>query len=400
MRRLPAIALGVVVVLASASLPVGAAAGPGPRAPVPDEYRPLANELDAAMAAFRADLSGKRPKDARPPVISAELLTANGNQGPTLLDPTALDRNRFLLDALEQLGARGVAVDIPYPLLAPTFPRHDEYLAFYKAVADDVRGRGMKLLIETQVVFTGTPYSPLDIDYSAMPLDEFLAGRTAQTVLIAHELRPDYLAFTTEQATDAMLTRQPVTTDRYVQFVDDTVAAVGDAPGVRLGAGSGSWESEEFVRRIATRTTLDFVDIHVYPLAVPGRNLLEVARHMARIARANGKQVVIGEAWLYKASKAELAGGLDFTSALPRDSLSFWAPYDADFVRTIGALARSEGVSLVIFYWAQYLFAYPEPAATSATDGRAALQASNAAAAAAILAGERTRVGRAFRRQA
>jgi hypothetical protein len=145
---------------------------------VPDQYRALADELDAELASFRAGLAPKRSSSGtRPPVISAELLTANGNQGPALLAPRALDVNRFFLDGLERVGARGVAVDIPYPLLAPDYPGHDEYLSFYKAVAADVRRRNMKLLIETQVVFTGTPYSRLDIDYASMSLDDFLGNR-------------------------------------------------------------------------------------------------------------------------------------------------------------------------------------------------------------------------------
>jgi len=73
-----------------------------------------------------------------------------------------------------------------------------------------LRARGLKLMIETQVVFTNTPYSQLDIDYSSMSVDALLAGRTAQTLRIADELRPDYLAFTTEQSTDAMLTHQQI----------------------------------------------------------------------------------------------------------------------------------------------------------------------------------------------
>jgi hypothetical protein len=367
---------------------------------VPDQYRALADELDSELATFRAGLAPKPPKGARPPVISAELLTANGNQGVALLAPRALDVNRFFLDGLERVGARGVAVDIPYPLLAPDYPRHNEYLAFYKSVVADVRHRNMKLLIETQVVFTGTPYSRLDIDYASMPLDDFLAARARQTALIARELRPDYLAFTTEQSTDAMLSKQPVTTDRYVQFVDDTIAEVGRVKGVKLGAGSGNWENEAFVRRIAEHSKLAFVDVHVYPLATPSQNLLDAARRMVKVARANHKEVVIGETWLYKVAKAELAARVDFLTALPRDSLAFWAPYDARFVDAMCDFARAEGVALVSFYWGQYLFAYPPLEATSVTDPRAALQASNVAAVAAIQAGDTSPTGLVFQRRA
>jgi hypothetical protein len=333
-------------------------------------------------------------------VIAAELLTANGNQGARLLEPNALAVNRWMLDALVRIGARGVAVDIPYPLLDPGQPRSDEYMAFYEQVVRDVRARGLKLMIETQVVFTNTPYSQLDIDYSSLPLDAFLAGRTAQTVRIAHELRPDYLAFTTEQSTDAMLTHQQVSTDRYVQFVNDTIRAVGSVKGVALGAGSGNWEQPALVERLAADPAVDFVDVHIYPLAVPGLDLLAAARHMVDVARRHHKQVVIGEAWLYKASAAEVAGGVDFVSVIPRDSLAYWAALDADYVDTISRFARATGISFVGFYWAQFLFGYPALDATSATDPRRALTASNAAAGVAINAHETTPAGEAFRRNA
>jgi hypothetical protein len=185
-----------------------------------------------------------------------------------------------------------------------------------------------------------------------------------------------------------------------VQFVDDTIAAVGNVEGVALGAGSGSWESPELVDRLAADPRVDFVDVHVYPLAVAGRSLLDAARHMVDVARGHHKQVVIGEAWLYKASDAEVARGVDFVSVIPRDSLAYWAPLDADYVRTISELARRTGVAMVSFYWAQFLFAYPPLGATSATDPLVALRASNAAAATAMQAGETTPAGDMFRRYA
>jgi hypothetical protein len=391
-----AIAFTAAAVLSTAS----AAAAPVPYPPVPADAQATADELAASLAAFRASLPKRPPARAKPPVVASELLTANGNLGERLLDPAARVKNLVMLDALQRIGARGVGVDIPYPLLDPGYPRNEEYLAYYEQVARDVRERGLTLMVESQVVFTNTPYSSLAIDYASMPLDEFLAGRTRQVVRIAREIRPDYLAFTTEQGTDQMLTHQPVSTDRYVQFVDDTIAAVGDVKGVALGAGSGNWEGSQLVDRLAADPGVDFIDVHIYPLTVPGRNLLDAARSMVATARRHHKDAVIGEAWLYKASAAELARGVDFLSVIPRDSLAYWAPLDAEYVDTISRFARATGVSFVNFYWAQYFFGYPALAATSATDPAAALAASSSAGAAAILAKETTPAGEAFRRHA
>ena len=140
--------------------------------------------------------------------------------------------------------------------------------------------------------------------------------------------------------------------------------------------------------------------MHIYPLATPRLDLLAAARHMVDVARRHHKEVVVGEAWLYKASAAEVAGGVDFVSVIPRDSLAYWAPLDAGYIDTIARFAARHGISFVSFYWAQFLFGYPALEATSASDPRRALTASNAAAAVAINAHDTTPAGRAFRRNA
>jgi len=390
--------VSIAVVVRFGAAPAGAAptTTTTTASPVPAEFQATAAEMDAALTAALEALPSRPPRGAPPPIFAAELLTANGNQGPALLAPDAVAKNDILLDALQGLGAQGVTIDIPFPLLDPAYPRSAEYLAYYRQVVDDVRTRGMSILIETQVVFTGTPYSPLTIDYSAMPLDQYLSGRTQQTALIARELRPDYLAFATEQSTDAMLTGQLVSTDRYLQFVNDTIEAVGKVKGVKLGAGSGTWEDQEFVRAVIDDTDLDFVDLHIYPLEVAGTNLLTRTATLAADARKRGKEVVIGEAWAYKVSAAEIRAGIGFTTAYSRDALAFWTAIDAAFVRTVSTVARRTGVSFVSFYWAQFLFAYPDAGAATGADARTALQLANQAAAAAMRAGTSSPAGAAF----
>src|SRR5512141_413778 len=112
---------------------------------VPSGYRPLYLYLDQTLTYFQNRIdqrSGDRPKDV---VYATELITANGNRGPDLLTPQALAGVRVNLDALQRMGVEGVAVTIVYPVLDPAFPRHAEYEAFFKAVANEVRGRRMKL---------------------------------------------------------------------------------------------------------------------------------------------------------------------------------------------------------------------------------------------------------------
>jgi hypothetical protein len=90
------------------------------------------------------------------------------------------------------------------------------------------------------------------------------------------------------------------------------------------------WEQPDLVERLAADPAVDFVDLHIYPLATPRLDLLAAARHMVDVARRG----------------------------------------------------------------------YPALDATSPTDPRRALTASNAAAAVAIDAHETTPAGEAFRRNA
>ncbi len=359
---------------------------------VPDEWRALAAELAASLAAYDRSL----PEGGGTPVrMGVELLTANGNQGEVLLAPNASARDTLMLDALADLGVDTVTVDIPFPLLDPAYPRADEYLAYYRSLAEEIRRRGLGLMIETQVVFAGTEFSPLDIDYVAMPVEDFLAGRTAQTALIARELRPDQLAFLTEASTQEMLIGHPISEDRLVRFVQDTVSAAAE-PDVSLGAGQGSWEDPALTERLAADTDLDFIDIHVYPLATPGRDLLQAAAGMADVAHAHGKGAVIGEAWLYKVSKSEAGTTTTFTTAFDRDLDAYWSPLDAEFLRVTNRLAAHHGIDLVSYFWAQLLFAYlpdDSPADLPTADAR---RLANQRATAAMDGGERSDTGEAF----
>jgi hypothetical protein len=125
---------------------------------VPAAFRPLYDELRTRLEAAQAEFSGRAASD-RPPSLVLELLVANGNRGEDLLKPDTLATMRLFLDRFKELGAAGVAVQIVYPLLGKDYPRSDEYLNFYRTVADEVRKRGLTLIIATGAPFSGTEFS-------------------------------------------------------------------------------------------------------------------------------------------------------------------------------------------------------------------------------------------------
>ena len=171
--------------------------------------------------------------------------------------------------------------------------------------------------------------------------------------------------------------------------------------GVKLGAGSGSWERPELVQSVILEPSLDFVDIHIYPLSNGYTDYLQVAADWASAAVAAGKEVVIGEAGLYKVSVKELQSGMGFQEIYGRDAYSFWQPLDALFMQTIVELGRATGVRYISFFWSRYLFGYVDYAQVSpAATGAELQQAANLASWSAFVRGELSATGREFQRLA
>jgi hypothetical protein len=368
--------------------------------PVPAAFHPLYDELQTRLEAAQSYFAA-RPDAGGQPGLVLELLVANGNRGEDLLRPDTLDTTRLFLDRFKEIGARGVAVQIVYPLLGKDYPRSDEYLDFYRAVADEVRQRGLTLIVATGAPFAGTEFSTLHVDYSGKTPKSYLQERLDQASVIAGELRPDYLCLSEEQSTERMLTGLDITTNDYFDFLSSAPAAIESPSGVKLGAGSGSWERQDLVQRLIQETSLDFVDIHVYPLSSGFTDYLRVTADWASDARTAGKEVVIGEAWLYKASAEELQSGVGFQTLFGRDVYSFWQPLDVMFMDTAVELGRATGVSYLSFFWSRYLFGYVDYADLPlGATGQALQQAANLASWTAFARGELSATGREFRRLA
>ena len=367
---------------------------------VPVAFQPLYGELQSLLETAQAEFASQ-DKQGQPPSLVVELLTANGNRGEDLLQPANLDSTRRFLDRFKELGAWGVSVQIVYPLLDPNFPRHDEYLAFYRTVAADVRQRDLKLIIETGAPFIGTEFSPLHIDYTGKTSQSYLQERLAQATTIAHELRPDYLCLAEEQMTERMLTGLNITTDDYMSFLSSARATIEPPSGVKLGAGSGSWEKPDLIQRVTQETSLDFVDIHIYPLSNGITDYLQVTADWASAARVAGKEAVIGEAWLYKVSVKELQAGAGFQELFGRDVYSFWQPLDVLFMQTVVDMGRSTGIRYISFFWSRYLFGYVNyDSLPPGTTGAALQQTANMAEVIAFAHGELSAMGEAFQRLA
>jgi len=353
------LSLTIPPLLVGCSSPQASIATPTEPPPsVPTEYQPLYSVLNDELAHFEDVLSQNRASSQAQTVFATELAFANGNIGETLLASSTLDNNHILLDRLQAMGVQGVVLAIKFPLLMPDFPRSSEYLQFYKQIMGQCRQHGMKVLAECGAIFSGTPYSPVKIDWSKYTTQTFLEDLQDQLLLIAGEINPDYLTLANEPQTEQALTGLNITPSVWRDFIASTLDKVDRSNGLLVGAGTGTWESLAYINEIFSMPGLDYIDLHIYPLNKDGL-LLERALKYASEARATGKRVTVSESWLWKASPEELSRGLgDTEKIMNRDVYSFWYPLDSRFIQDIMKLGDATNMDFVSFFWTRNFFAY------------------------------------------
>jgi hypothetical protein len=130
------------------------------------------------------------------------------------------------LDRLRELGARGVTIPFAYPLYTPDFPGYEGYVTFYKEEAREVRKRGMKLDVETGVIFANTSFSEMSFSYRGLTFEKYKREKRQMVAAIIRDIAPDYLNLGAEPDTAAILTgmreyNDPEAFAGYVNFVLD-----------------------------------------------------------------------------------------------------------------------------------------------------------------------------------
>jgi hypothetical protein len=325
-------------------------------AQIPSKYQPMYNFLDTKLAAVHDSIRANWNRVRSPVAFAVELTFANGNRGEDLLKATTLQGVALQLDAIRSLGVDAATVAVAYPLLKPSFPRSAEYAQFYRSVAALVRSRGMKLLAKGCTIFADTAYSSLHVDYSGLTMEQFKTDLRQMTDSLLSIMRPDFFTILNEPGTQAGNTGLAFTPQNFSELIA-FVAVNLDKRGAKIGAGSGAWENLDYPTRLAQIPELDYLDMHIYPINrtyFPG-----AANQICQIARQAGKDVAIGEAWLYKSLDSELGGGIATSSKIyARDVYSFWSPLDQRFIESVFMLAESRQMAFASFFWARYLFAY------------------------------------------
>ncbi|MEM3659840.1 MAG: hypothetical protein QXU11_05425 [Thermoproteota archaeon] len=324
------------------------------RGSVPLEYCALYSRLKSSLDDYEKHLDS-RSYEAGEIIFGAELLPANANRGPDLLKPESVEGVRLYLDRLKDLGVQGVTIAVNYPLYLQDFDRYQEYVEFYEQVAEEVRIRGMKLDVEAGVIFSGTVFSSLSLNYSGLTFEEYKVEKRQMIINILMSLRPDYLTIGAEPDTESGLLglSELNNPEKYTKLVNYVLNGL-ERGETKIGAGIGNWGNIEYVRRFCSETSLDFIVIHVYPVF---GGLLYKIDDVSKIARQHGKKIMINEAWLYKVDRP--VPNIAATAEVFRlDAFSFWAPLDQQFLAVLVKSARVNGIEYVSPFWSTYFFAY------------------------------------------
>lgn len=398
MKRFPIIVIVLAgLVLFSGCTKQGDAPKSVPAAQIPAEYQQLYSNLNASLNSYDAYLSSHSTGEKYPVIFGAELLPANANRVSDLLEPKAMQGVTVYLDRLQELGVQGATVSINYPVYTAGFPRYQEYVQFYKQVGSEVRKRGMKLSVETGVIFSNTEFSTSKISFAGLTFEKYKVEKKAMIAAIINDLQPDYLNLGAEPDTEYGLTgmKELNSPEKYTELINYILSDLNRGS-TKIGAGIGTWGNVEYVKKFAANTTLDFIDIHVYP--VFGKCLENIVT-ISDIAREHNKKVVLDECWLYKASSPEAGSVAANAEIFKRDTYSFWAPLDQRFLAAMVKSARLKNIEYISPFWTNYFFAYADYSASTAKLSYTELTALvNSEASKNIVEGKYTTTGEYYRK--
>lgn len=267
--------------------------------------------------------------------------------------------------------------------------------------------RGLKLLVEHNALLPGFSTPDPASYYAALTEQRFGQERYLEVRTLMQQIQPDYLSLVTEPETFSAATGVSLSAAEWKIYVEGILAQLAiDVPGhsTKLGAGSGTWEPVDYITAFAQVPGLYYIDLHVFPPASPSTDFLAKLLEWPDLARTidASKNIVISEAWLYKAAAAELDGAPINSDFLARDVWSFWQPLDELFLDAMARTAHYKNYELITPFWSRYFFAYLDYNDPSLAElGALALMTrADQTAFGAVLAGRTSGTGVTFQRLA
>jgi hypothetical protein len=279
-----------------------------------------------------------------------------------------------------------VQLDIQFPILDLEYfkfakekglipkdsPEDKDFLEFYKKVAEEVRASGLRLSVESQVIFTQKTWSPLPVEqyYAEFEKDgeagfaAYKQRKLAMAKLIATELRPDFFTMEDEPDTAMSLTGIQLLKkkENYLGLVKDLVDGVRPLVHntTKIASGIGIWMSDwESWLKDLLKLDVDFINLHIYPIEINAYNSRDdiVPRTLkaADMAHQAGKGVAVGETWLYKTMPLDTK---DPEVIYGRDYYDFWIPLDIEHLSLILKIAHFKKFEYVSPFWSSFFFSY------------------------------------------
>ena len=369
---------------------------------VPSEYQAIYSLINTQLTTFDTQLHSTWDGSSYSYTTAPQLMSASSDQYTNLLITgyysAAVEPE---LMSFQALGAQAITVHIDLPLLYQPFYASDptlyqQFVAFYQQLAQDVHGRGMKLIVETGVgsALTGNLVSDYQTFYASLNWPQYITARAQTCLNIAQLVQPDYLSVITEPDSEAINSGQTNagTLSGSNNLLKGIMATLqGKVANVSIGAGAGSWLGQytSYVQNFLLQP-IDFLDMHIYPV---NRNFLQNAATGAQMAHAAGKQVGMTECWDWKIADDEL-GVLTYPTIEARNPFGFWFPDDQQFLQVIKDFAQADQFTFISPFWSHYFNAYISYSEYGTLNSSDVLNQSYTAANAALALGEYTSTGK------
>ena len=383
---------------------------------VPAAFSTTCSQLQGYLDSFQSTLASQWNGTPGPLAIGGELTTANCNRGlQTILASTTPAGVNTQLNGLVAAGVKSVTVAISFPFLYQPFYQYNNdpqdyatVLSFYQGVMAAARSRGLKVLVESSVMFPDYATDlPLNAYYATLSAPQVTAGRAQVAQTIAQQLQPDWLNLGSEPDTQSALLGLPAeyTPQQWSTEISTIVSqlrAAGVSGRPLIGAGIGTWQIDgsSYIQAL-TPTGIDYIDLHIYSVNL---GLLSLAPAYIDMAHAAGKGAAISEAWMYKLTDAQLQGKTEYgiisllgsATTTSLDDFSFWSPLDSQFLIDLIDLGYWKDLYYVSPFEVQFFFAYLDYNQTSSLTPDQLNAAETSAASAALRAGTLSATGEAY----
>ena len=342
----------------------------------PAAYSAVCTQIQGYLSNFGSTIAGGWNGSKPPVAFSTDLLAANANRGVTaLLSASAMSDVQMSLDGFSKVGVQAVTIAVSFPILYQPFyqyinqsQNYASVLSFYQSVISAARQHGMKVVIESSVMFPSVATDlPLQAYYATLASTDVTNGRAQVAQTIAQQLQPDWLNLGSEPDTQSALLGLGAEYSAQAWASEiSTIVSQLRAAGIKgkplIGAGIGSWQinGSQYVQALVG-SGIDYFDTHVYSASM---SFLQAAVSYLDMAQAAGLRAAISEAWLHKTTDSQFAGlgelgiikVLSDTSAL--NPYDFWIPIDAEFIHEMITLGYWKNLYYVSPFDSELLFAY------------------------------------------